>query len=338
MPTVHERMLAEWSNKPIIEPPGFFERLSNAAGNAARDLIAKPPIDILPDSFTERINENALNYISGAVKGAREVFRQGDALAESNPLALTGTPMEAGYTNAPAPQETNDQQFTRGMYKKATGQFNEGTVAPAFAGFSLLAPQLAAPYYAPIIASVLGENINKQGNGKSTTEKAGDIVAGTAKDLLVPAAYEFWNAEGAEEYRKQNPGAFVADLTLYALSDAADLAVGGVTARKATRNTPLSLLAPEAERNALATANKIIKEQGLEITTPRDTRAIQGMLSDNAGNAVNANEAKVNITPEVKLQRDEQKFSASVDALMKNELKRTYTVKVMDTPRCNDLG
>lgn len=325
MPTAREKMLAEWSNKPIIEPPGFFERLSNAAGTVAEDVAVGPLVGVLPESYKNRFVENVENYATGAVQGAQEVIRQGNALAESNPLALTGTPMEAGYTNAPAPPETNDQQFTRGMYKQATGQFNEGTVAPAFAGFSLLAPQLAAPYYAPIIASVLGENINKQGNEKSTAEKAGNIVAGTAKDLLMPAAYEFWNAEGADEYRKQNPGAFAADLTLYALSDAADLAVGGATARKATRNTPLSLLAPEAERNALATANKIIKEQGLETATPRDTRAIQGMLSENQS------------LPEVKLAIDEQNFKKGINEVIAGKYDNKQPIKVMETPLALNL-
>lgn len=335
MPTVHEKMLAEWANKPVIEPPGFFERLANAASDTAKDLAVDGMLaSVLPDSYTDRMAENITNYATGAVQGAQEVLRQGNALAETNPLALTGTPMEAGYTNAPAPPETNDQQFTRGMYKKATGQFNEGTVKPAFAGFSLLAPQLAAPYYMPVVASILRENVDKADKqGKQGAAAAGDVALGTAKDLFAPAAYEYWNAEGSAERRKENPGAFAADLTLYALSDAADLLVGGTTARKATRNTPLSILAPETERNALATANNIIRQQTIENGVGRDQRAIQGMLSNqNTASAASANEAKVTITPEIKIQRDEQNFAANVDALMNNELKRTDTVKVMDTP------
>ena len=335
MPTVHEKMLAEWANKPVIEPPGFFERLANAASDTAKNFAVGGMLgNVLPDSYTDRMAENITNYATGAVQGAQEVLRQGNALAETNPLALTGTPMEAGYTNAPAPPETNDQQFTRGMYKKATGQFNEETVKPAFAGFSLLAPQLAAPYYMPVVASILRENVDKADKqGKQGAAAAGDVALETAKDLFAPAAYEYWNAEGSAERRKENPGAFAADLTLYALSDAADLLVGGTTARKATRNTPLSILAPETERNALATANNIIRQQTIENGVGRDQRAIQGMLSNqNTPSAASANEAKVTITPEIKLQRDEQNFAANVDALMNNELKRTDTVKVMDTP------
>lgn len=83
------------------------------------------------------------DYAVGAYQGMREVVTEGNYLAESNPLALSGTPMQEGMTNAPAPTQTEEQAQAGEAYKEAVGTFGEETVqVPAITVAGILAPEV----------------------------------------------------------------------------------------------------------------------------------------------------------------------------------------------------
>lgn len=114
MSTAREKMLAKFANKPVLENKGFFQR---AAERVAENYLnsqseVEPSLEEKMEDVTaeergkffegvgERLGEIASNFSTGAIQGAQEVGRQANRLAVSNPLALTGTPMQGGYTNA----------------------------------------------------------------------------------------------------------------------------------------------------------------------------------------------------------------------------------------------
>mgnify|MGYP006889746597 FL=1 len=62
--------------------------------------------------------------------------------------------MQEGYTNAPVPTQTKEQEKAGELYKKATGNFAEETIAPAAMATALLAPSsFAAPVLSPFVLS-----------------------------------------------------------------------------------------------------------------------------------------------------------------------------------------
>ena len=88
----------------------------------------------------------ASDYATGAVQGWNEMMREGDALAEQSPLALSGTPMKEGATNAPAPEQTAEQQDLADTYQRSVDNFTQETVQfPAMTVAAILAPEVAAP-------------------------------------------------------------------------------------------------------------------------------------------------------------------------------------------------
>jgi len=154
MSTAREKMLAKFANKPVLENKGFFQRAAervtenylNSQGEVEpsleeqmEDVTAEERGKFFADAGT-RIGEAIENFATGAVQGAQEVGRQANRLAAANPLALTGTPMQEGYTNAPVPTQTKEQEKAGELYKKATGNFAEETIAPAAMATALLAP------------------------------------------------------------------------------------------------------------------------------------------------------------------------------------------------------
>ena len=178
MSTAREKMLAKFANKPVLENKGFFQRAAervtenylNSQGEVEpsleeqmEDVTAEERGKFFADAGT-RIGEAIENFAAGAVQGAQEVGRQANRLATANPLALTGTPMQEGYTNAPVPTQTKEQEKAGELYKKATGNFAEETIAPAAMATALLAPSsFAAPVLSPFVLSSLQTNINKSG-------------------------------------------------------------------------------------------------------------------------------------------------------------------------------
>ncbi len=138
------------------------------------------------------IGTSVSEFAKGAVSGAREVLREGENLAETNPLALTGTPMEEGITNAPAPEQTGEQQQAYEQYKKATGAFGEETLEPVVAPLAVAAtlpvsgPALGAVgsaaqiLLAPSFISQIGQAAEKGGVGQVAKE----LTIGQSEEFL----------------------------------------------------------------------------------------------------------------------------------------------------------
>lgn len=349
MPTAREKMLAKFANKPVLENKGFFQRAAervtenylNSQGEVEpsleeqmEDVTAEERGKFFADAGT-RIGEAIENFATGAVQGAQEVGRQANRLAAANPLALTGTPMQEGYTNAPVPTQTKEQEKAGELYKKATGNFAEETIAPAAMATALLAPSsFAAPVLSPFVLSSLQTNINKSG-AKGVLDTATDFLPGAG-------AYQVVTQEGATDYAKERPGAFAVDVVASLAPDVLGFKAGKHAVKDSVPNyrMAMSSLLGETERRTAYTASKILhniydnskenlpefKMQEVTVEPLKDTRKVQGMLSENQS------------LPEVKLAIDEQNFAKNVDAIVQNTYKGDSAVPVMSTPLALELA
>lgn len=349
MSTAREKMLAKFANKPVLENKGFFQRAAervtenylNSQGEVEpsleeqmEDVTAEERGKFFADAGT-RIGEAIENFAAGAVQGAQEVGRQANRLATANPLALTGTPMQEGYTNAPVPTQTKEQEKAGELYKKATGNFTEETIAPAAMATALLAPSsFAAPVLSPFVLSSLQTNINKSG-AKGVLDTATDFLPGAG-------AYQVVTQEGATDYAKERPGAFTVDVGTSLVFDVLGFKAGKHAVKESVPNykTAMSSLLGETEKRAAYTASKILhniydnskenlpefKMQEVTVEPLKDTRKVQGMLSENQS------------LPEVKLAIDEQNFAKNVDAIVQNTYKGDSAVPVMSTPLALELA
>lgn len=349
MSTAREKMLAKFANKPVLENKGFFQR---AAERVAENYLnsqseVEPSLEEKMEDVTaeergkffegvgERLGEIASNFSTGAIQGAQEVGRQANRLAVSNPLALTGTPMQGGYTNAPAPMQTEEQEKAGELYKKATGNFTEETIAPVAMATALLAPSsFAAPVISPFALSSLETNVKKEGiKGVGSTAK--EFVPGYG-------LYQFFSQKDIGKYAKEQPSAFIVDAFGSAISDILSLKAGKHAVKENTFNyrTAMSSLLGETEKRAAYAASKILhniydnskenlpefKMQEVSVEPLRDTRKVQGMLSENQS------------LPEVKLAIDEQNFAKNVDAIVQNTYEGDGAVPVMSTPLALELA
>jgi len=349
MSTAREKMLAKFANKPVLENKGFFQRAAervtenylNSQGEVEpsleeqmEDVTAEERGKFFADAGT-RIGEAIENFATGAVQGAQEVGRQANRLAAANPLALTGTPMQEGYTNAPVPTQTKEQEKAGELYKKATGNFAEETIAPAAMATALLAPSsFAAPVLSPFVLSSLQTNINKSG-AKGVLDTATDFLPGAG-------AYQVVTQEGATDYAKERPGAFAVDVVASLAPDVLGFKAGKHAVKDSVPNyrMAMSSLLGETERRTAYTASKILhniydnskenlpefKMQEVTVEPLKDTRKVQGMLSENQS------------LPEVKLAIDEQNFAKNVDAIVQNTYKGDSAVPVMSTPLALELA
>lgn len=342
MSTAREKMLAKFANKPVLENKGFFQRAAervtenylNSQGEVEpsleeqmEDVTAEERGKFFADAGT-RIGEAIENFAAGAVQGAQEVGRQANRLATANPLALTGTPMQEGYTNAPVPTQTKEQEKAGELYKKATGNFAEETIAPAAMATALLAPSsFAAPVLSPFVLSSLQTNINKSG-AKGVLDTATEFLPGAG-------AYQVATQEGATKYARERPGAFAVDIVASLAPDVLGFKAGKHAVKDSVPNyrMAMSSLLGETERRTAYTASKILhniydnskenlpefKMQEVTVEPLKDTRKVQGMLSENQS------------LPEVKLAIDEQNFAKNVDAIVQNTYKGDSAVPVMST-------
>lgn len=349
MSTAREKMLAKFANKPVLENKGFFQRAAervtenylNSQGEVEpsleeqmEDVTAEERSKFFADAGT-RIGEAIENFATGAVQGAQEVGRQANRLAVANPLALTGTPMQEGYTNAPVPMQTKEQEKARELYKKATGNFTEETIAPAAMATALLAPSsFAAPALSPFVLSSLQANVKEKG--------AGGVLDTAAEFLPGAGAYQVATQEGSEKYSKERPGAFAVDIVASLAPDILGFKAGKHAVKENTLNyrTAMSSLLGETEKKATYAASKILhniydnskenlpefKMQEVSVEPLRDTRKVQGMLSENQS------------LPEVKLAIDEQNFAKNVDAIVQNTYEGDGAVPVMSTPLALELA
>jgi hypothetical protein len=342
-------MLAKFANKPVLENKGFFQRAAervtenylNSQGEVEpsleeqmEDVTAEERGKFFADAGT-RIGEAIENFAAGAVQGAQEVGRQANRLATANPLALTGTPMQEGYTNAPVPTQTKEQEKAGELYKKATGNFAEETIAPAAMATALLAPSsFAAPVLSPFVLSSLQTNINKSG-AKGVLDTATEFLPGAG-------AYQVATQEGATKYARERPGAFAVDIVASLAPDVLGFKAGKHAVKDSVPNyrMAMSSLLGETERRTAYTASKILhniydnskenlpefKMQEVTVEPLKDTRKVQGMLSENQS------------LPEVKLAIDEQNFAKNVDAIVQNTYKGDSAVPVMSTPLALELA
>lgn len=349
MSTAREKMLAKFANKPVLENKGFFQRAAervtenylNSRGEIEpsleeqmEDVTAEERGKFFADAGT-RIGEAIENFAAGAVQGAQEVGRQANRLATANPLALTGTPMQEGYTNAPVPTQTKEQEKAGELYKKATGNFAEETIAPAAMATTLLAPSsFAAPVLSPFVLSSLQTNINKSG-AKGVLDTATEFLPGAG-------AYQVATQEGATKYARERPGAFAVDIVASLAPDVLGFKAGKHAVKDSVPNyrMVMSSLLGETERRTAYTASKILhniydnskenlpefKMQEVTVEPLKDTRKVQGMLSENQS------------LPEVKLAIDEQNFAKNVDAIVQNTYKGDSAVPVMSTPLALELA
>lgn len=349
MSTAREKMLAKFANKPVLENKGFFQRAAervtenylNSQGEVEPSLeeqmeavTAEERGKFFADAGT-RIGEAIENFAAGAVQGAQEVGRQANRLAAANPLALTGTPMQEGYTNAPVPTQTKEQEKAGELYKKATGNFAEETIAPAAMATALLAPSsFAAPVLSPFALSSLQTNINKNG-AKGVLDTAIEFLPGAG-------AYQVATQEGATKYARERPGAFAVDIVASLAPDVLGFKAGKHAVKDSVPNyrIAMSSLLGETERRTAYTASKILhniydnskenlpefKMQEVTVEPLKDTRKVQGMLSENQS------------LPEVKLAIDEQNFAKNVDAIVQNTYKGDSAVPVMSTPLALELA
>lgn len=349
MSTAREKMLAKFANKPVLENKGFFQRAAervtenylNSRGEIEpsleeqmEDVTAEERGKFFADAGT-RIGEAIENFAAGAVQGAQEVGRQANRLAAANPLALTGTPMQEGYTNAPVPTQTKEQEKAGELYKKATGNFAEETIAPAAMATALLAPSsFAAPVLSPFVLSSLQTNINKNG-AKGVLDTATEFLPGAG-------AYQMATQEGATKYARERPGAFAVDIVASLAPDVLGFKAGKHAVKDSVPNyrMAMSSLLGETERRTAYTASKILhniydnskenlpefKMQEVTVEPLKDTRKVQGMLSENQS------------LPEVKLAIDEQNFAKNVDAIVQNTYKGDSAVPVMSTPLALELA
>ena len=349
MSTAREKMLAKFANKPVLENKGFFQRAAervtenylNSQGEVEpsleeqmEDVTAEERGKFFADAGT-RIGEAIENFAAGAVQGAQEVGRQANRLATANPLALTGTPMQEGYTNAPVPTQTKEQEKAGELYKKATGNFAEETIAPAAMATALLAPSsFAAPVLSPFVLSSLQTNINKSG-AKGVLDTATEFLPGAG-------AYQVATQEGATKYARERPGAFAVDIVASLAPDVLGFKAGKHAVKDSVPNyrMAMSSLLGETERRTAYTASKILhniydnskenlpefKMQEVTVEPLKDTRKVQGMLSENQS------------LPEEKLAIDEQNFAKNVDAIVQNTYKGDSAVPVMSTPLALELA
>ena len=295
MSTAREKMLAKFANKPVLENKGFFQRAAervtenylNSQGEVEPSLEEQMEDDVMQQR-AERTVDALSNFITGAEQGAQEVGRQANRLASTNPLALTGTPMQEGYTNAPVPIQTEEQKKAGALYKKATGKFTEETIAPAAMATALLAPSsFAAPVFSPFVLSSLQTNIEKRG-AKGVIYTAAELLPGAG-------VYQVANRKGAKEYAAARPGAFAVDAIASLVPDIVGLRIGGHTVKDfmPSYKTVMSSLLGEKEKKAKYVASKILhnmsdnnkenlpelKMEEVNVEPLNDTRKVQGMLS-----------------------------------------------------------
>jgi cell wall-associated NlpC family hydrolase len=141
------------------------------------ELSSAPSKGFLGNAWDD-ITGTLSNYKTGAIQGFQEMGRAGNQLAESNPLALTGTPMQEGITNAPAPLQTEQQQQDLSRYGEATGTFTEETIKPVLGAAALVNP-VAAATYAPLLVNDIQKSYEEGGIGQA----ARDLTYGPVVDF-----------------------------------------------------------------------------------------------------------------------------------------------------------
>ena len=273
-------MLAGYENR---KAKGFWEKAVDRVVenyNSTADNTIEQPLEQKLEAADfeargERTASALSNFAKGAMQGASWVNREGNRLAVENPLALSGTPMGAGITNAPAPTEGNTQREARQNYGIATGAFAEETIKPVALAAALFGPEaIAAPIMAPMALEALKRH---------TAENGVSGVAGAAKELITPMAVSLATDDNAQQMASANPSAFAVDFLGSVGMDIAGFAGAkkgaGVEAPKDVlktlrrqANVDLSPL----EAKAAATAQKI-KAQSIEANKPKNVNTMQPM-------------------------------------------------------------
>lgn len=162
------------------------------------------------------IGERTLKWAKEAPENFKDVTDKGDKLALSNPLALSGTPMEEGYTNTPVPQETEEQHQDRIMKNQAVKKFSDETIRPAATVAAVLGVPGAAYVYAPYMVSDVTETFKKEIAEKGAVEGLASGVLTNIKELTVgELPYYLTDKEFGERIKTQP--ALMADVALEAI-------------------------------------------------------------------------------------------------------------------------
>lgn len=140
----------------------------------------KTGISNIPSDISTSLGD----YATGARQGLQELNRQGDNLAITNPLALSGTPMGDNVTNAPAPEQTTEQKQAADQYQDASNQFIEGTIKPPLLPAAIAGNTVAGILYAPFMAKDAYDSYNAGGGGiEGAKTVARDFTYGGAVDF-----------------------------------------------------------------------------------------------------------------------------------------------------------
>lgn len=273
-------MLAGYENRKV---KGFWENAADRVlenYNSTSDNDVEQPLEQKLEAADieargERTASALFNFAKGAMQGASWVNREGNRLAAENPLALSGTPMGAGITNAPAPAENSTQKEARENYGIATGAFAEETIKPVALAAALFGPEaIAAPIMAPMALEALKRH---------TSENGVSGVFGAAKELVTPAAVALATDDNAQQEASNNPSAFAVDFLGSVGMDVAGLAGAkkgaGVEAPKDIMKTlrrQANVDLSPIEAKAAATAQKIIA-QNVEANASKNVNTMQAM-------------------------------------------------------------
>lgn len=216
-----------------LEKPAFenvLEWAENIKNANVTDMVADAAIGLW-------------GWMKGSKANLENVTDKGNDLAKSNPLALSGTPMASGMTNAPAPTVTPEQKKVEETYKEATGKLNEETLKP-------LAMTAATVASAGTIAGALGAV--SLGAGATTLLEAStllgvphmlaDTLGSMKKDgiegakktamnfLPLYGAYQQASSPGYAKYAKEHPGQALWSVGLNAAASVAPITVPMVRA------------------------------------------------------------------------------------------------------------
>lgn len=221
------------------------------------------PTDQQPQSQlaqdVSKVFSNALNEVVGktqdwakwGVQQAKDINDKGNQLAVSNPLALSGTPMQEGITEAPAPKQTPEQQQDLQNYQNAIDTFTNETVKPAAYVAGLAALEVAAPFMAY------------------------DIGKDVANNGVVQGAKNFVNYDTLKNYY-DNPDQLKQDLFNKPVTTAANLLPAALLARGAYKGGKTVIQNHSDLVNELVSnvENKLNNERGAIGESPSDVPTI----------------------------------------------------------------
>ncbi len=166
--------------QPTALPPGadpFY------AHDQPDQPYQSPAVPDNSNAVTNDIVNTVTNYADNAKKNLSDIQSAGNTLAESNPLALTGTPM--GQVSQPAEQQqiqpvpqTDQQKEDLANFQKPVDALSDQNIKPILGAAAFVNP-IAAAAYLPYAASDMIKAYNQGG----ATKVARDFTYGQIQDF-----------------------------------------------------------------------------------------------------------------------------------------------------------